>query len=970
MACPICIDSTHSEKFGSKTCYCGYRKWLPSCHPYRFESDSFNGREEHGEAPPRPSGIDIMELQEKVGTDKKDDRDALQGWGIKPHLWVQDNHMPSTSYSMSVEEKERFLKVLQKLRVPDGYGSNLSRCVNMKQRRLINLKSHDNHVLMQDILPVALSTTRKLFIGNRHGDMILESENTFNDDDDMLDMLQVGCGVAVMGLLEDSNIDEAQEPSKEAAKFYRLLEYYKEPLVVDGKKVSKYLRTLKSYVRNKARPEGSIARSYLADECLTFCSRYMDDMTTKFSRHSRNEDKDGNSQETSKRDLDLFIPRGRPLGKSTPYHLTHRELLAAENPTPRNIEKRHKAQFSEWVRNHVEHMYKEGLVDEELYYLVCGPLRSVRRYSGYIVNGFRFHTLDRQENRKTQNSGVMVHGDDLMDKEYYGVLRDIYELQYPGGNHMFVFKCDWYDVQHKGRGYKVDEFDITSVCSDLSLSTQEPFVLESQVEQVFYVPEPRENKWLAVIKTEPRDLYNIPEIDTDEAALAQVIDEEAVQQEEIRTSNVQTLYGNGENQYLATKHFTVESDPRVVKWIWQEEDKLSYENLEALEIEKLPTNEENPNEENPGGDQGFSNIGGTKRVYASNFMRRLDVVLTTYQAADPTPHEDNGNRPKKLRTKYMHERHVLDEAQRNDPNSSQGITVASATSVIKKRGRRGKYGSLALEKKTKGGQFKLDIEIPPYVLQAVGENARSLVNFCGYVVRTTALMDAGDWSKVFAKHGFNVVASEARLHAYYKECGDRHEERLENPPTDFPLSSWIACCETFNSDKFKKRSMQNSKNRRSDKWIKHSTGNLSFPETEYILTQHTTTDDGGVLRWTNDARSKEIHVRKSFKNLVYYSKDIDTTCVLGAKSGYIRGKGNGYRGSTKARLQEEQQMIMLKQQDQITHLKTELEASKKDMDEYKEEQKRIMAEMEKRFMQMINSNMKRMGFNGNDNDME
>lgn len=117
----------------------------------------------------------------------------------------------------------------------------------------------------------------------------------------------------------------------------------------------------------------------------------------------------------------------------------------------------------------------------------------------------------------------------------------------------------------------------------------------------------------------------------------------------------------------------------------------------------------------------------------------------------------------------------------------------------------------------------------------------------------------------------------ARLHAYYKECGDTHEERLENPPTYFPLSSWIACCETFNSDKFKKRSMQNSKNRRSDKWIKHSTGNLSFPETEYILTekndgvlppadvvwltQHTTTDDGGVLRWTNDARSKEIHAQ-------------------------------------------------------------------------------------------------------------
>ena len=64
--------------------------------------------------------------------------------------------MPPASYSMSMEEKSLFLKVLHKLRVPDGYGSNLQRCVNIKQRKLIGMKSHDNNVLMQDILPVAL----------------------------------------------------------------------------------------------------------------------------------------------------------------------------------------------------------------------------------------------------------------------------------------------------------------------------------------------------------------------------------------------------------------------------------------------------------------------------------------------------------------------------------------------------------------------------------------------------------------------------------------------------------------------------------------------------------------------------------------------------------------------------------------------------------------------------------------------
>jgi len=97
----------------------------------------------------------------KKSRDHANVRKALEEVGIKPHLSLQaspgrDPIMPMAPYSMSLDEKERFLKVLQKLRLPDGYGSNISRCGNMKQRRLLNLKSHDNHVLMQDILHVVL----------------------------------------------------------------------------------------------------------------------------------------------------------------------------------------------------------------------------------------------------------------------------------------------------------------------------------------------------------------------------------------------------------------------------------------------------------------------------------------------------------------------------------------------------------------------------------------------------------------------------------------------------------------------------------------------------------------------------------------------------------------------------------------------------------------------------------------------
>jgi hypothetical protein len=42
------------------------------------------------------------------------------------------------------------------VRVPDGYASNISRCVRLKDRTISGLKSHDSHILMQQLLPIAL----------------------------------------------------------------------------------------------------------------------------------------------------------------------------------------------------------------------------------------------------------------------------------------------------------------------------------------------------------------------------------------------------------------------------------------------------------------------------------------------------------------------------------------------------------------------------------------------------------------------------------------------------------------------------------------------------------------------------------------------------------------------------------------------------------------------------------------------
>ena len=88
-------------------------------------------------------------------------RKDLQEMNIRPDLHPQKKandkyYLPPALYTMSKEEKQQFCKVLHDIKVPDGYSSNISRCVNVAQVKISGLKSHDCHILMQQLLPVAL----------------------------------------------------------------------------------------------------------------------------------------------------------------------------------------------------------------------------------------------------------------------------------------------------------------------------------------------------------------------------------------------------------------------------------------------------------------------------------------------------------------------------------------------------------------------------------------------------------------------------------------------------------------------------------------------------------------------------------------------------------------------------------------------------------------------------------------------
>lgn len=84
-------------------------------------------------------------------------RKDLKQMGIRPDLWSDEKGTYHLAlYSLTRDTKKLFLKTLKNVKLPDGYSSNISRCVNEAQQKIFGLKSHDCHIIMEQLLPFSI----------------------------------------------------------------------------------------------------------------------------------------------------------------------------------------------------------------------------------------------------------------------------------------------------------------------------------------------------------------------------------------------------------------------------------------------------------------------------------------------------------------------------------------------------------------------------------------------------------------------------------------------------------------------------------------------------------------------------------------------------------------------------------------------------------------------------------------------
>ena len=220
---------------------------------------------------------------------------------------------PKAPYVFSESEKNKFVSLVSSTKVPSGYSSTLTKHVG--ERRLQGLKSHDHHVLLQQILPAAIRNS--LSKGVR--DTIIRLGNLFQricakviriSDIDALRTL----AAEVLCLLE------VNFPPGFFDIMTHLVVHLVDELEVCGPvharwcySMERYLGVLTRYVRDKSKPEAGMASGYMIDESLGFCTEYF-----SLYEHAKSRVWD---PEEELRDSGECL-----LGKPRPKNLSDREL--------------------------------------------------------------------------------------------------------------------------------------------------------------------------------------------------------------------------------------------------------------------------------------------------------------------------------------------------------------------------------------------------------------------------------------------------------------------------------------------------------------------------------------------------------------------------------------------------------------------------------------------------------------------
>ncbi|XP_043694159.1 uncharacterized protein LOC122644850 [Telopea speciosissima] len=177
--------------------------------------------------------------------------------------------LPPAYYILSNEDKEVFCTILSGVKVPDGYGSNISRNVQVKERIISGMKSHDCHIMMHQLLPVSLRSVLPKNVGK----VLIEICEFFRDLCSKVGLEEVFKRLNQSVVVSMCNLERYFPPGFFDVMVHLIVHLANEASLAGPVHyrwmypIERFLKQLKDHVRNNSRPEGSIAEGYIVEEC-------------------------------------------------------------------------------------------------------------------------------------------------------------------------------------------------------------------------------------------------------------------------------------------------------------------------------------------------------------------------------------------------------------------------------------------------------------------------------------------------------------------------------------------------------------------------------------------------------------------------------------------------------------------------------------------------------------------------------
>nr|CAE01748.2 OSJNBb0056F09.11 [Oryza sativa Japonica Group] len=577
-ACFDCMEPTCSRwlKKSRKMIYMGHRRWLPLRHAFRRKKKIFNGKKELGSAPADLSGDQVHNMVKDINNEfgkkrKRSKEDKKRMWkkknpyfggyligkilsllglllnmpgktkdGLNARLDLQEMnirselqpvtdekmgrvYLPPACHTLSKDEKIAMLSCLADIKVPSGYCSRISKYVKLEDLKLVGMKSHDCHVLITQILPVAIrgillpqvrhTIQRLCAFFNAIGQKIIDPEDLDGLQTDIVSTLchlEMYFPLAFFDIMVHLTVHLVKQTKICGPAFMREMWPFE-----------RYMGILKSYVRNRAKPEGSIIEGDTTEEAIEFCIDYVaetDPIGVPTSRH------EGRLAGVSTTGRKRIVPDQasyaqahfavlQHMAEVTPYFEEHLAKVRQDNIGRSDIwiNSEHGARFNEWFKDRVARS-TDG-PSEILQRLARGPSWDVDTWQGYDINEYTFYTVTQDEKSTVQNSGIRIdaYQDQVGSSTYYGRIEQLWELNYLN----FIvplFRCSWVNIC---TGVKVDKEGFTLVDLAKVGYADEPFVLAKQVEQIFYIKDPV-NKKMYVVRDGKRRIVGVDNVADEE----------------------------------------------------------------------------------------------------------------------------------------------------------------------------------------------------------------------------------------------------------------------------------------------------------------------------------------------------------------------------------------------------------------------------------------------------------------------